>query len=168
MVGRPFLRFEHLHTRCLAFRFCCRTPSLAQTGRVGVGKRPHKRGEVWLIRLWVSGLQDIFCGDFAGEKPWRVLENSVFRGQWGPLQDDVDHRQLNHGAAVGGQSFVVGTQATELQQPPVYAAVNNTPPATFRPTCFMVTMARAFPKASPRGHFRADLLVWRPVRLAAQ
>ena len=28
------------------------TPSLAQTGRVGVEKRPQKRGENWLIDLW--------------------------------------------------------------------------------------------------------------------
>ena len=50
-------------------------PSLAQTGRVGVERRPQKRGDTWLIRLWVSGPQDISSDDLDEENltrsvPW--------------------------------------------------------------------------------------------------
>jgi hypothetical protein len=40
---------------------------LAQTGRVGVGKRPRKRGVARVIRPWASGLQDISSNHFVGK-----------------------------------------------------------------------------------------------------
>ena len=48
---------------------------------------------------------------------------------------------------------IPGSSAETMTSPPVtpvYAAVNSTSAATLRPTCFIVTMARAPAKAAPR------------------
>ena len=50
-----------------------RIPSLAQTGRVGVGKRPRKRGDDWLISPWVWEPQDISRYAPTYTRRWRAV-----------------------------------------------------------------------------------------------
>jgi hypothetical protein len=63
-------------------------PSLTQTGRVGVERRPQKRGDACLIRLWVEEKQDInsrmgqssvakFAHTFQGDQPASIAVSSL-------------------------------------------------------------------------------------------